>query len=45
MQDQDLILTKEEWFNCDGCGVKMLPEFWKKTWDEETETWIPYELN
>ena len=40
MQDQDIILTKEDWFNCDGCGVKMLPEFWKKTWDEETETYI-----
>ena len=40
MQDQDIILTKEDWFSCDGCGVKMLPEFWKKTWDEETETYI-----
>ena len=38
MQDQDIILTKEDWF--DGCGVKMQPEFWKKIWDEETETYI-----
>ena len=40
MQDQDIILTKENWFDCDGCGVKMQPEFWKKTWDQESESYI-----
>ncbi|CAB4135661.1 hypothetical protein UFOVP573_52 [uncultured Caudovirales phage] len=40
MQDQDIILTKEDWFDCDGCGVKMQPEFWKKTWDQESESYI-----
>ena len=40
MQDQDIILTKEDWFDCDGCGVKMQPEFWEKVWDEKSQSYL-----
>jgi len=32
-----IILTKKDWVECDGCGEKIPPVFWQRTYNEETK--------
>jgi hypothetical protein len=34
-----IILTKNDWVECDGCGEKIAPVFWNRTFNKETKTY------
>lgn len=34
-----IILTKNDWVSCDGCGEKIPPVFWHRTFNKETKTY------
>lgn len=34
-----IILTKNDWVKCDGCGEKIAPVFWNRTFNNETKTY------
>ena len=34
-----IILTKNDWVECDGCGEKIPPVFWNRTFNKETKTY------
>ena len=34
-----IILTKHDWVECDGCGEKIAPVFWNRTFNKETKTY------
>lgn len=39
---EEIILTKKDWVECDGCGKKIPPVFWDKTLNKKTNE---YESN
>ena len=34
-----IILTKNDWVECDGCGEKIPPVFWNRTFNKETKAY------
>lgn len=39
-----IILTKNDWVACDGCGEKIAPVFWQRTYNEETKQYSNNEI-
>jgi hypothetical protein len=38
-----IVLSKKDWLKCDGCGEKIKPVFWGKTWDDESNSIVDSE--